>query len=276
MDWHAYLLSFLISHAPPGTTQYSLEVLPDCGLNKAEASCEIAPVCNDRKSMLCRAPWWAESKKAWVRFESKEAAIRRYEMIVDVMVKEARRALFCEGFLNVASGDGAECVPLSWGTGDGEHRLATLLGIGAGVMIPESYVREDVQVGRGRSRLDHSGNIDYGEGRGPGNEAGFWQPHPTSAWAFMGYAGQPKQDYLAVLVGDGREPVERAVALFYRMIAHTRSVCSGKASVWTKSYVWAWTAISMYGTGRQCDAWNGSKTAARHRLFEKFMMGVRQ
>lgn len=279
----AYLLSFMINAAPPGTTQYSLEVLPQCGTNKDSPTCELAPVC-EGGGILCKAPFWADSKGAWVRFESPEAAARRYELIADVIVDEARRALFCEGFFNVASGDGAVCVPQQWGSqGDTEaengYRLTSLVGMSIAVAIPESYLREDVQTGRGRSRPDHSGNVDYGEGRGPGNEAGFWQPHPTSAWAFMGYAERPKHDYLAVLVGEGRGPLERAASLFYREITHIRQYCGGvpvlKGSLSEIQRIrWAYRAISMYGTGTSCDSWNGGKTMARYRLYERFMSRV--
>lgn len=272
MDLRAYILALLLNHVPPGQTVYSLERMPECGTDPAAPACELARVC-DRPSVLCQPPRWAQSKGAWVRYESPEAAKVRYADAVDAVVSVGSELLCTD------SAEGCEAIRWGWdkATKRNTGTLRSLALLAFAVGVPESGLREDVQTGRGRSRRDHSGMVDGGEGRGPGNEAGYWQAHPTIAWHFMGMLGRPDREghYLDPLVGEGVEPVRRAARVALLMLAHSREWCrvNSKSSPIERQYAWAWAAISYYGTGSSCDSYNEGKTEYRYRLFAKFMIG---
>lgn len=274
MDLRTYILGLLLNHVPPGQTVYSLERMPDCGTDPSVPACELRPVCSTA-SVVCAPPRWAPTLGSWVRYESPEAAKARYGDAVDAVL-EVGAELLCVG----AVWEGEDCVPIRWGwdkvakRNTGTLRSLALLSFAVG--IPESGLREDVQTGRGRSRRDHRGMVDGGEGRGPGNEAGYWQAHPTIAWRFMGLESRPDREglYLASLVGEGVEPVKRAARVALLMLAHSRDYCRlAPPSPIERQYAWAWAAISYYGTGSSCDSYNEGKTEYRYRLFVKFMEG---
>jgi len=270
MDLKTFLLGLLLQSVPPGQTVYSLERVPECGDDPQAPTCEIEPVCSE-PSIVCKAPRWATSKGAWVRYESPEAAERRYDEAMTALVLAGSKLLCLDGVEG--------CEPLRWGwdrqkkANRGTLHSLTALALAAG--IAESGFREDVQTGRGRSSKTHRLMVDGGEGRGPGNEAGYWQAHPVIAWRFMGLEKRPDRvgHYLTPLLGEGIEPVERAAEVAIKMLAHSREWCGRTKVKGSRRYPWAWAAISYYGTGHSCDSVNDGKTTYRYNLFVRFMEG---
>jgi hypothetical protein len=185
-----------------------------------------------------------------VRRESPEAGRARYTDIVEVAVEQVDFVL-------------AE-------SGSKIFTRTELAALTTAVMIQESGVREDVQVGRGRhGKADDVG----GEGRGPGNEACLMQAHPVIAWK---YSDAPKALKLAAekgdrkareaiartLLGRDRAALARCFRVGIRMLVHGARWCSGQKSRGAPD----WSAVAMFVSGTSCTTSQHGKTAARVNL----------
>jgi hypothetical protein len=187
---------------------------------------------------------------ATVRKESAETARARYRDIVEVSIEQVDFVL-----------------------AESKSKIFTrteLVALTLGVAIQESGLREDVQVGRGRSgKPDDAG----GEGRGPGNEACLMQANPVIAWRF---ADAPKDLKLAAekgdrkareaiartLLGRDRAALSRCFRTGIRMLVHGARWCSGQKSRSSPD----WSAVAMFVSGTSCTTSQHGKTAARVNL----------
>jgi hypothetical protein len=185
-----------------------------------------------------------------VRRESPETARVRYREIIEAAVAEVDFVL-------------AE-------SGSKIFTRTELVALTFGVAVQESGLREDVQVGRGRSGKPD--DVD-GEGRGPGNEACLMQINPVIAWRF---ADAPMDLKLAAekgdrkareaiartLLGRDRAALSRCFRAGIRMLVHGARWCSGQMSRSAPD----WSAVAMYVSGVSCTTSQHGKTAARVNL----------
>jgi hypothetical protein len=240
------VLALAISQAPPGRSPYSFEVMAECGTDPTRASCALEPVCAD-DAPACRPPKWSSVRGAWVRMESRPAAIRRYARMASVLAGTAQRLMAC--------GRAGSCAPLGWSGTEKTLALATLT-----VAFHESGLREDVQ----------SGHPPLG--RGPAGEACLVQVGLTQAPLYATWLAQEDREAIAnspkrreelakSLLGDSEQALGRCFEVGMRMLSRARAAC-GKAGVpWDKGM------FSMYGSGKTCRAAVGeSRRATFQRL----------
>lgn len=181
--------------------------------------------------------------------ESPTTALRRYNEHAEVMVEQAAVVI-------------AE-------TGNKNFTLPELVALTAAVAVQESGLREDVQVGRGRSGKPDDAQ---GEGRGPGNEGCAMQILPSSAWRFADAAPELKllaakgnakarEAIVQSLLGHDRDSLRRCYRTGIRMLVRGASYCDGR-----KGYRADWAAVSVFVAGNSCDTDPHGKTAARVNL----------
>ena len=132
-----FILVILLNHTVPGGSIYSMQTLPECGTDEHAPTCEMARVC-DGASPLCAPPRWSESRSAWVRVESREAAALRLRNAAIALAKAAEYLASChrDGVADEA------CRPLSWPRGTRDLAMAMLAK-----SIWESGYREDIMRG---------------------------------------------------------------------------------------------------------------------------------
>lgn len=264
----ALLLQVLLTQVPPGTSAFS--VSPDAC--KADA-CDVATCTAPNQ---CKVPYYSRFYQAYVHQETLDEATERYRTIAEAAV-DAVTIERCKTFDNTPTGD---CSP--------NPQMKVMRGfVGAlasifGAAINESGLREDVQVGRGKSRHpDDAG----GQGRGPGGEACLMQVHPDIAWRFVpdltdderlqaSKTPQSREAVARTLLGKDRESLVTCFRTGLRMLAHAASSCAGEdrrdaeiaRRAGRKHEPFAnleWGMFSMYGTGRTCRSFNGGKTTTR-------------
>lgn len=196
----------------------------------------------------CPAGVYSSFYKTTVCRESYNHALVRYREVSTAMVTVANE-FFCR------SGAGApleRCVVdkkvKAWGS------PLELAAMSLSVAIPESGLREDVQVGRGWAK---KASDDGGRGRGPGFEACIAQIHPTMLRRFGLSADQ--------LLGREPERLEACLRVQMRMLIHARSYCAWKSP----TTPWPWATVAMYGSGASCTTSNHGKTGVRVRLHRR-------
>lgn len=296
------IFSFVIQHLPPGSSWHSVEPVPSCGDVESPSLCGIVPlpVC-DEPTMLCRAPRWSNTHGAWVRSESPDAALLRYDLAAQTLDEMARFVLCIDEWDDKMKG----CQPLRWGYNFKRKRnlgtLEELVGSALGSAVPESGFREDVQTGRGKNGRP----VDEGEGRGKGNEVCFAQIIPGMVWVFADWLtdeereearnSKAKREEIALtLVGaiDDPEPLRKCWYIQLRMLAHSRGFCDLQMARWYKNakvklpknfrkdtYWWAMGMYSYYGVGPTgagsgCYDYNQGKTLLRVRTLQRFLAKV--
>jgi hypothetical protein len=152
----------------------------------------------------------------------------------------------------------------------------------------ESGAREDVQMGRGRYHKP----IDHGQGRGPGNEACFFQVLPDAGYRFADWISdndrmkiaidpRAKEALLKGLLGTDPQSLGRCASIGIKMLSISRNICGAKNFADVKvggdnSYWWAFGMFSYYGVGPNgkqggCYDENGGKTLVRVRLLQKLL-----
>jgi hypothetical protein len=255
------VLTLLISHTVPGHSVWSVE-----------------PACPAEAQSCSGAVRSSHYGGAWVRQETRQHALERYETITQALDQSASE-LLCEG---EAGPFGDECRPapdaIDWRKRKRWSRLR-LEVMAAALAIQESGLREDVQVGRGSSR--HASD-DGGRGRGPSGEGCLVQPHPASAWIFsepspdreLARAGNPdaRERLIRRLLGTDQDSTARCFMVGLRMLMHARAHCE-----WSDPTVdWDFATFSLYGTGTSCDSVNKGKTRARTELFRRMYEEARR
>lgn len=277
------LLALLLKHAPPGHTKFSVEPAPECAWGRDQA---------------CEGAVWSSFYNGWVRHESADTGAERFRLIASVVADTATELLCLRD--DGTKVDGCKPEPgavlgrgkkLRW-------RLTDLVLVEAAVLIMESGLREDVEMGRGRARkrpkdpwTDDAG----GEGRGPSNEACLAQIHPAIAWRYADAVDPElrrraerdergaREELSRLLLGGEPEALRRCVRTSMRMLIAARSYCDWRYESVLKAFraahkntgfadhdpAWPFSAFSLYGTGESCAAYNYGKTPARANLFYK-------
>lgn len=240
------LLALAIAHAPPGRSPYSLEVVPECGTDRARPECKLERRCTEPK-LSCRAPRWSRARNAWVRVEPRRTAIRRYSAIATAIDRTARELAACTK---------PECEPLKW---PGSTRSLALAALA--IALHESGLREDIQFGRAPL------------GRGPAREACLVQVSPKQAPLYASWVPQGQRQALAddrerreafaeTLLGDSPAALGRCFEVGMRMLARARRACRSTVP-------WSYGMYSMYGSGHTCNL--PGVADARHRTFQRLL-----
>lgn len=212
------LLALMLTHAtPPGRSVYSFETLPECGTDPAWASCPLVPVCR-QQGPLCEPPRWSKPRGAWVRVESRDAAVRRWSGIAQSLARTATFLVTCR---NERGSVVEECQPVDW-----RGKSGSLARAAATMAIYESGLREDVMNGLPPV------------GRGQDGEVCLLQIQPEQVAKF-GYA---VDDVL------GERGLDKCFALGMRMLSQARRSCA------RTGLDWPFAMYSRIGTGRTCNA----------------------
>lgn len=234
------ILAFYTAHANPGGSVYSFEALAPCGTNPKAAACALEPVC-ELPGPLCAAPRWSAFRGAWVRVESRDAALSRYQDIAEALERVATRLVDCK--LPDGSVD-LDCQPAGWPRGKG--RAQQLAFAAASVALWESGLREDIQIGAPPV------------GRGPAGEVCVMQIMPTQVQALARWlpakerarALKPAEheELAKTLLGREPEALDRCVEVGMRNLARARATCAGKGMAWD------YGMFAAYGTGSKCSS----------------------
>lgn len=233
------LLAFFAVQGAPGRSPYSFEALLGCGTNPETPACALERVC-DVPGPLCAPPRWSKVRGAWVRVESRETALKRWEVIFASAERVGRRLVDCQG------PDGSvieDCRPVAgWPRGRGRARQLTLALVTTAFW--ESGLREDIEFGYPPA------------GRGGDGEACLIQVMPdqippAASWLSKEDRSRPwkrpELEKLAQsLLGDSPEALDRCFEVGARHLARARRSCSGKGLAWDYG-MW-----SRYGTGDRC------------------------
>ncbi|HLV21784.1 MAG TPA: hypothetical protein VKZ49_12905 [Polyangiaceae bacterium] len=235
------LLALAITHAPPARSPFSLEPMPACGSDPAAPTCELEPVCAE-PNLSCRPPHYSKALKTWVRYESRESAVRRYAEIAEAIATTAGSLMKCKD---------ESCEQLTWPGGTRTLALATLT-----VALHESGLREDVQIGRTRGSAGEACLVQVMPEQAPYYAS--WLPEPERELT----AKDPKlrEQFAQTLVGRSPEALSRCFEVGMRMLARARLACGSHPKGWQ------WGTFSMYGTGNHCSS--PQVGATRSRTFE--------
>lgn len=242
----AALAAFLTAHSAAGSSVYSFEVLDTCGTDSKVAACSLAPVC-EGTGVLCAPPRWNSYRGGWVRHEQRATAEARIAVIAKALVATAGRMVTCR----LPDGDvDFDCTPIRWGGGKGQVQSLSL--IAAAVVLHESGLREDVQIGAPPM------------GRGPANESCLMQIMPdqiaqNASWLSKeeraAVRSKSDQEKIAQqLLGTSPEALGRCFEVGMRALARARTQCKGDAGT-----------FAAYGTGGRCGAVSSSWVSDRVR-----------
>lgn len=236
----AAILAFYTAHANPGGSLYSFEELASCGKDPKASACVLAPVC-ELPSPLCAAPRWSAVRDSWVRVESRDAALRRYQDIAEAFERVAVKLVDCK--LPDGSVD-FDCRPAGWPRGKG--RAQQLAFAAASVALWESGLREDIQ--RGLPPM----------GRGPAGEVCVMQIMPDQIQSVAGWLTkaekqralkrEEREALAASLLGTEAGALDRCLEAGMRHLARARASCIGKGVAWD------YGMFAAYGLGSKCSS----------------------
>lgn len=234
------ILAFYTAHTNPGNSVYSFEALAPCGTDPKAAACALQPVC-ELPGPLCAAPRWSAFRGAWVRVESRDAAIQRYQGIAEALERVATRLVDCkllDGSVDLS------CQPAGWPRGKG--RAQQLAFAAASVVLWESGLREDIEIGAPPM------------GRGPANEACVMQIMPSQIQGMARWLpakeraralkAEEQEELAKTLLGREPEALDRCIEVGMRNLARARAMCSGKGMAWD------YGMFAAYGTGSKCSS----------------------
>lgn len=252
------ILAWMLAHGTAGSSVYSFEPRPECGVNPAAASCDAAARSCAQAGPLCAAPRWSAHRGAWVVPERRAAAEARWRAVSRVLVRTAGRLVSCRG----EDGSVDEgCVPVRWGGGKGQVR--ELAAFAAAVSLHESGWREDVQVGAPPM------------GRGPGGEVCLMQVMPDQVAPLALWLPKAERDAVdtrpeqqalaATLTGRDDAALGRCFEVGMRALARARGQCKGDAGT-----------FAAYGTGGRCSAASAQWVADRVRSLESIRKALRE
>lgn len=239
MNLQALLLQTVLIVAPPGHTSFS-----------------VVPVeCGDS----CSGYKWSTFYDSYVRKESSEEGKARYEVITGSITKTAQKKLCLDDSLNTIP----DCTRSPGFKG---WRFVDLVSVVGASMIAESGIREDVEVGRGRSGHtkpnDPLADDVGGQGKGPGGEVCLVQIHPLVLSKF-------KIDP-STFLGTSEEALENCFGFGMDMFVRARNMCAWQAHKTPEiEHDWVFEMYSAYGTGSTCASANNGKTTYRRELYSK-------
>jgi hypothetical protein len=275
------LLALLLKHAPPGHTKYSVEMAPECAW---------------AQDQTCEGAVWSTFYGGWVRHESADSGAERLRLIASAVVDSATELLCLRDDGTKVDGCKPEPGAMLAGGKKPRWRLTELTMVEAAVLIMESGLREDVEVGRGRARKhpkDPPTDDAGGEGRGPANEACLAQIHPVIAFRYADAVPEElrkraardergaREELAQLLLGTSPEALRRCVRTSMRMLIAARAYCDWRyeqnlkelknynKALKAADQSWAFATFSLYGTGESCGAYNRGKTPLRAELYKK-------
>lgn len=248
------ILAVLIGQTGPGKSVYSYEPMPACGVDPNAPACALERVCAT-PSPVCQKPRFSKARKAWVRVETRQHALRRYRLAAEAMARVSTRLVRCqsdEGELD------EDCWQSGWPRGrDQEVSLALA---GATVVIYESGGREDIWAGHPPMGL------------GPAGEVCAMQIMPEHAPRWAGWLSPEERERLMAapnaerrawahreMLGTGN--LDRCFEVGLRVLSTFRRSC------WRAPGSWSYKMFSMYGTGSSCSA--GQFAVDRQVTFDK-------
>lgn len=247
MNLQALYLQTLLTVAPPGHTHFSV-VPVEC-----PASSVVVKQTKKGEVKECSGYSdyaWSSFYNSFVRKETEEEGMARYEMIANVQVELAQKTLCLDEDLNKVQDCNRDPLFKGW-------KFLDFVSIGGAAMIAESGIREDVEVGRGRSGKPSD---DGGQGIGPGGEVCLVQLHPTVLAKF-------KVDPQSFL-GANEEALNACFSFGMGLFARSRNMCSWRAAKTPDiEHDWVFEMFSAYGTGITCESANNGKTAYRRSLY---------
>lgn len=258
------ILAFYTAHANPGGSLYSFEALAACGSDPKAAACALGPVC-EAPGPLCAAPRWSAVRGSWVRVESRDAALKRYQGLAEAIERVAVRLVDCK--LPDGSVD-FDCRPAGWPRGRG--RAQQLAFAAATVALWESGLREDIQ--RGLPPM----------GRGPAGEVCVMQMMPNQVQGLAYWLPERErvralkpaehEELAKTLLGTEPGALDRCVEAGMRALARARSTCAGKGVAWD------YGMFSAYGTGNKCTSVGiqGDFAAKRSKTFAAITRGPKE
>ncbi len=248
------VLALAISHAPPGHSPYSYETLPACGADPQHSSCALKPVCTQH-SVFCRAPRYNAARHAWVRIESRDAAIQRYVHIARALANTTRRLTRCR------APDGAplaNCKPIGWPGSERQMALAALT-----VALHESGLREDIEFGyppHGRGPAGEVCLLQVALDQGP--RQAMWLPKEERERIRASAAARER--FAKKLLGDSPQALDHCFEVGLRMLNEARHACSHAGVPWD------FGMFAMYGSGATCHALVGG---SRRKTFRSLLVG---
>jgi len=276
-----WLFLVMVEARPPGDTHFSVAPVADC---------LGAEVCEGAE----HSPFYG----TWVRQETSEQGKARYRLLAATQERAIEQVLCVRLDGTQIEGCLPEPVALDRKTKKLLFGPQTAVALALGAAVPESGLREDVQMGRGFARKCPPGgprsiegvcgpSADGGMGRGPGGEACVMQILPSSVALFTD--GDPRliarakagnaaarEALLQTLLGDDPENLARCWRTGLRMLLHAKSYCDWWQSRSKLAKVDPYfAAYSIYGTGTSCISANQGKTTYRYELFVKLRARAR-
>lgn len=253
MNLQAIFLQTILTVAPPGYTKFSVTPV------ECHASTTVLSEGQKSKSNECSDYQWSTFYNSYVKKETKEDGRERYSVIVDALIREVQGKLCLDDDLNRISNCKRSPLFKGW-------KFIELVSIEGAAMIAESGLREDVEMGRGKSGHTKSGDPltddAGGEGIGPGGEVCLVQVHPSVLVRFH----LDPQTFL----GSSGEALSNCFSFGMDMFGRARNMCAYQA---TKTpdfeHDWVFETFSAYGTGSTCQSGNNGKTAYRVALYSK-------
>lgn len=259
----------------------------------------VAPADDCRGAEACEDGKWSSFYGTWVRKETREQGERRYREVIAPALEGAVEQILCQ---RLDQSKIAGCVPDQIAFDRKTKKIlmgpitsaAAMLGL-----IPESGLREDVQVGRGFAKPCPKGGPDAipgrcgpsddgGRGRGPANECGLGQNHPDYAWMVAtipdalrarARAGDKaaREEICQTLVGTDRASVQRSYEATLRHLLRSRQYCSWAMRTSQQGPVdWDFAMYSHYGTGFSCISGNEGKTRLRVEIFRSMLAKMKR
>jgi len=230
MNLAQLLLQTLLIMVPPGHTKFS-----------------VIPInCQDN----CKGYKWSSFYNSFVRTETVDEGTARYLQISTQIIDVAKGKLCLDDNLNNIEGCTKAPNYKSW-------KFVDLVSVVSASMIAESGLREDIEVGRGKSGKPSD---DGGQGRGPGNEVCLVQILPENL----------KKENIDPLSFLGPDALDKCFSFGMDMFTKARSTCAYRAKRTPEMHHdWVFETFSLYGTGNTCISANNGKTTYRRGLFSK-------
>lgn len=252
MNLQALYLQTMLTVVPPGYTKFSVTPV-ECHVSAQQSEEQKS------QSSECSDYQWSTFYNSYVQKETKEDGRERYTVIIDTLITQAQEKLCLDNDLNTIPDCKRSPIFKGW-------KFIELVSIEGAAMIAESGLREDVEVGRGRSGhtkpTDPLADDAGGQGIGPGGEVCLVQVHPSVLVRFH----LDPQSFL----GANGEALSNCLGFGMDMFGRARGMCAYQA---TKTpdleHDLVFETFSAYGTGSTCQSGNNGKTAYRTALYGK-------
>ena len=277
----AWLIALVELMVPPGNTAFSVHPAEDC-----------------RGADVCEGGKWSTFYQTWVRQETADEGRERYRTVILPALESTIEKLLCMR-LDQSRVEGCTVDPDALDRKTKKQAMGPLTAASAmlGVIVNESGLREDVQVGRGFAKACPKGSPeaiagvcgpsdDGGRGRGPANECGLGQHHPQYAWMVASIpeelrirarAGDKaaRGEVCQTLMGTDRASVERSMEATLRQLLRSKQHCSWALRQSKIPVAWDYAMFSLYGIN-SCTSSNHGKTEKRVGTFRSLLFQMKR